>query len=270
MPPCFLSIQSGPRTTRVASENGRKRTALDNRDMLPRDFQPVLVLDASGRVRSTYRQWEKHRGGLVRLKPAAKRYGNLHISVLDRGAGGHAWQGEAADQLLAEIATVIRAKPSEAWLVVHHGKGCAGQFEQRLRAILPDGGNNVSFLPWGQHQGTNDYGHISNVALAGTLFYPESQYEGLSYLSTGQPMTGRVSKEIIDNIRLGEHCHLLLQALCRASVRGSDGPNCKPCKAYIIAAKGCCQRDHERSEHRGTHSRRPSCSHRAACRHRHQ
>lgn len=50
------------RTVRVAKGNGRKRTALDSRDMLPQDFQPVLVLDASGRVRSTYKNWEKTKG----------------------------------------------------------------------------------------------------------------------------------------------------------------------------------------------------------------
>lgn len=36
----------------------------------------------------------------------------------------------------------------------------------------------------------------------------------------------------------GEHCDLVLQALCRGQARGNDGTCCKPCNAYIIASKG--------------------------------
>lgn len=159
--------------------------------------------------------------------------------MLDRGAGQHAWQDhDTASELLAEVAAMINTKPTEPWLIVHHGKACGGQFEQRLRERLPKGCSNLSFLPWGQHQGTNNYADITNVILAGTTFYPESEYEGLSYLSADQLMTGEVPKRLVDDVRLGEHCHHILQALCRASVRGSDGPSCKTCNAYIIASKG--------------------------------
>ena len=35
---------------------------------------------------------------------------------------------------------------------------------------------------------------------------------------------------------IGEHRHLILQALCRGSVRRCKGDVCAPCDAYIIAA----------------------------------
>jgi hypothetical protein len=54
---------------------------------LPEDLPPTLILDASGRVRETYRLWQKHRGNLVRLREAAKNYRNLRI---------HIWQGRVA------------------------------------------------------------------------------------------------------------------------------------------------------------------------------
>ena len=35
---------------------------------------------------------------------------------------------------------------------------------------------------------------------------------------------------------IGEHRHLVLQALCRGTVRRCHGAECAPCNAYIIAA----------------------------------
>jgi hypothetical protein len=43
---------------------------LDYRETLPDDLKPVLVLDASALVRTTYALWSKHRGGLVHLPSA--------------------------------------------------------------------------------------------------------------------------------------------------------------------------------------------------------
>lgn len=75
------------KAVRLSAGNGRVVTALDIRDALPKDFAPVLVLDASGRVRYTYEAWEKGPGGLTRLKDAPKNYEKLNISVLERGGG---------------------------------------------------------------------------------------------------------------------------------------------------------------------------------------
>jgi hypothetical protein len=45
-----------------------------------------------------------------------------------------------------------------------------------------------------------------------------------------------VSKIEIERVTIGEHKHLILQALCRGAVRKCDGEYCKPMNAYIIAA----------------------------------
>lgn len=58
---------------------------LDYRESLPADLQPVMVLDASARVRATYDLWERHRGGMQRLPSATKSYAGLTIDVWDRG-----------------------------------------------------------------------------------------------------------------------------------------------------------------------------------------
>jgi hypothetical protein len=75
------------------------------------------------------------------------------------------------------------------------------------------------------------------VILAGTLFYRPSYYEALTRLAADKrPAQGRINSETEEEVTIGEHRHLILQALCRGSVRRCQGDKCAPCDAYIIAA----------------------------------
>jgi hypothetical protein len=81
--------------------------------------------------------------------------------------------------------------------------------------------------------------------LAGTLFYAESGYEALKRLASGRPATGgKVTAAEMHETKLGEHAHLILQALCRGSVRKCDGEHCHQAEAWIIAAKASGIRGH--------------------------
>lgn len=132
---------------------------------------------------------------------------------------------------------MIDTKPGEPWLVVHHRDACRGKFEEVLLKRLTGDRHRVRFLSWGRHQGTNDFADIPNVILAGTLFMPDGQYQGLTYLSANVPLERELSPSLTERVRVGEHCDLILQALCRGAVRGSDGRQSKRCDAYIIASK---------------------------------
>jgi hypothetical protein len=75
------------------------------------------------------------------------------------------------------------------------------------------------------------------VILAGTLFYRPSYYEALARLAADlRPTQGRVERAAFQGVMIGEHRHLVLQALCRGRVRRCEGDMCAPCNAYIIAA----------------------------------
>ena len=100
------------------------------RPTMPDDLRPLVVLDASGRVRDAYGSIERHWGILTRLRPAVKDYSPLTI---------HTWQTSGSksgfekngDNLTAGIAKAILTKPDEKWLVVmpmiyFFGKGLAG------------------------------------------------------------------------------------------------------------------------------------------------
>jgi hypothetical protein len=83
----------------------------------------------------------------------------------------------------------------------------------------------------------NEFIKVPNVILAGTLFYRASQYDALKRLATGRKAGDKVTKDELSETRLGEHAHLILQALCRGSVRQSDGEHCHKAEAWIIAGR---------------------------------
>jgi hypothetical protein len=213
-------------------------TVIDYKDTLPEDLAPMVILDASGRVRETYRDIEESRGTLVRLKSATKRYDKLTVNLWRTGGGKRAFYNNG-DKLVEGIAKAINTKPNERWLVVvHRPDSRVGDVVKRVNELLtvPNKGN-VSFISWGQHMATNEFVDVSNVILAGTLFYRPSYYEALKRLSAGRSASaGAVTQEEIRKVMVGEHAHSILQALCRGSVRRCDGAFCQPCDAYIIAS----------------------------------
>lgn len=132
---------------------------------------------------------------------------------------------------------MIKQRPDEPWLIVHHREIGKEKFERRLRerGCRPV---RIEFVTWGSHQGTNAFADIPNVILAGTLFMPEGHYQGLAFASAGLAVHSELQPDLLDEVRHGEHCDLVLQALCRGAARGNAGTRCKPCNAYIIASKG--------------------------------
>jgi hypothetical protein len=75
------------KTVAVRQDGPYGNTVLDYHETLPEGLAPMVVLDASGRVRETYSQWEENRGGLTRLTAAPKRYDNLTVHRWRTGGG---------------------------------------------------------------------------------------------------------------------------------------------------------------------------------------
>lgn len=227
------------RQVRVAKDHRDKRFIFAVRQAIPNDFLPALVLDASGRVKGTYQAWEQHHPDLplIRLPSAAKDYSQLTITVAQRGSSQDSW-GKHEDDLLGLVAARIDTKPEEEWLVLHHGKICKGAFAKRLRSRLAAPKTKISYLTWGQHQGTNSFRHIKNVVIASTLFLPDHTYHGLAYAACGLDACAELPEGVLRRVKLGESMDAILQGLCRSAVRYSAGAGCKPCDVFLITAKG--------------------------------
>lgn len=220
----------------VRRDGALGNTVLDYKETLPVDVAPLLVLDASARVRQTYSLWERHRGGIIRLPDAAKDYTPLTIHVWSTGGGKSAFRNKG-DFLLDGIAKTIDTKLDEPWLVVYH-RGTGLDIEQEVRERLGKPHSApIHFLNWGAHDATNAYASVPNVILAGTLFYRPSYYEALGRLSARCPSSdGRFPESTFNEVVRGEHRHLILQALCRGAVRKCNGASCPLVHAYIIAS----------------------------------
>ena len=223
-------------TARVMRSAADGSAFLTYSDTLPNDIAPLVVLDASGRVRQTYAYLEAHRG-LQRLRVAAKDYTPLTVHVWKRGGGKESFR-KHGDEITKGIAATIQSKPGERWLIVAH-KASRGirNMETELRRALPKGAmQHVQVITWGQHQASNQYSDVPNVVLAGTLFMRASFYVALTHLAQALPTSpGFANETDVALIRRGENANFILQALCRGRVRKLNGSQCFPMDAYVIA-----------------------------------
>jgi hypothetical protein len=115
----------------VRYEN-KGNTLISFTEALPADLAPCVILDASGRVRSTYDQWATYRRTLRRLKGARKDYSNLTIWRWNRSTSQSAWAAWSQetethprkvtiDELVEGIAEIIGTRPEhEPFLIVTH------------------------------------------------------------------------------------------------------------------------------------------------------
>ena len=225
------------KTVTVRRDGKYGATMLDYRETLPEDLAPLLVTDASGRVRETYAEMEKGKSNIQRLTAAPKKYDRLTVHVWRRGGGKSGWH-KNGQELADGIASTINSKPAEEWLIViHRPDSRVGKIEDRIRSLVSADQDKLHFIPWGRHMATNAYSLVKNVILAGTLFYRPSFYEALGRLSAGfRSKQGTYPLRDAKRIELGESRHGVLQASCRGSVRLSDGVNCHPCELYLIAS----------------------------------
>ncbi|MEA1675251.1 hypothetical protein [Nitrospirillum sp. BR 11163] len=221
----------------VVRHHQNKRFLLGKATPIPADIAPVVILDASGRVRETYALWERHRGNLKRLEGAAKDYGHLTIHHWPKGGGRETIKADVPTYADA-VASVINSRPDEDWLVVHHKEEDGFDFAEAIRVTL-DKPDRVEFLTWGRHHGTNRYGHIRNVILVGAMYQRDMDYEGRWHACADiPPNRQRCPEDDRAAVEEGEYRHMVLQALCRAVVRRNDNGACPPCTAYVIAKKG--------------------------------
>ena len=96
---------------------------------LPDDLAPMVITDASGRVRQTYLEWKlSNRPVMLEVSPPApKSYSNLKIHQWNRGRGKRSWaRGDTPElearrqELLSGLEQWLNRKPEEDYLIVHH------------------------------------------------------------------------------------------------------------------------------------------------------
>jgi len=216
-------------------------TTITYRESLPREFAPLLVLDASGSLRLTYELWEKGRGNLVDLFSPPKTYTNLTIHHWDHAAGKMAQQDEVKAETLAEGASkaIDQTSNDEQVLIIIRKQEDPSHpsLEQLIMAKVRDGGRDptrLSFLTWGKHTATNEFADVKHVIVVGALQYSYAQNEAMARAAGGLSVQAPVRTQEVEQVRLGEIAHHLFQAVGRGAVRKSVEGGCPPgCHLWI-------------------------------------
>lgn len=227
--------------TVVVTRDGRNREIIHYENTLPDDLKPVVICDASGRVRQTYPHWAQGRGDLVELTKAEKNYDDMTIHLWRHAGSKDAWDNKAkASDMLRAIVDVVNTRPEEEFLIIHHMVRNSRSIDLpayvKTKAINPD---RLRFTHWNSEdcKATNQFKDIPNIILAGTLFYPSSYHEALGKLSRAMAPDEGLNKQYRREIEQGEHAHLILQAVCRGTARKAIGNKSGRADVWIIAAE---------------------------------
>jgi hypothetical protein len=229
---------------RRGSKPGQATVLVAAGDQLPPDLAPAIILDASGRIKDTYKLWQNVRGGLIRLPGATRDYSNLTANIWHRGGGKEACYGKTGyPAMIDALAETIKSEPSSKWLVVHSKKESIGKdLPQDLQQSLTGSCASVDYLTWGMHRGTNSVRHCDRVILVGLNYYPDSQYEALFYAASGRTPGLGISAQELATLKLSEVLHGVFQATCRGAVRNSTRSGNR-CHVYVMANNASGVRD---------------------------
>ncbi|SFV33991.1 hypothetical protein [Hyphomicrobium facile] len=238
----YACIMASGKHVSVCNEYGYGNTVLTFTDSSPYAMTPLLVLDASGRVRKLYHDLVSRR--VVKLlRTASKDYSQLKVHLWGRSAGRGGYNPLKSTDYLEvaeEVVKLIQSKPGERFLILHykakdHPTHPVVDFREVVQEKLPAEDHcRVRFLTWGKHRATNEFAEFENIVIFGLLNLRKSTLSALQRIGMGvRPEDGEVAS--IAEFRLGEHNHNLLQAMCRIRVRKAQGNRCPQASAYIIA-----------------------------------
>jgi hypothetical protein len=231
-----LQLVSGS-SLRTVQDDSYGSVLIDVTSTLPEDFAPVIILDASGRVRETYNEWSKHNDNLVRLPSAGNSFHELNVHVWKRSSGTDALNDpDTRTEIAMEMGTLFERDPEGQWLIVTY-KGAKDGLELAVERNKPANVNpKLTYIHWGIHHSTNDYRDIDNVIIVGQFTYRSLDYLGLVLASSGLPDPSNAMPDT-RAMKVGEYQHNLLQAVCRASVRKASHGVTERCNLFLITSQ---------------------------------
>ncbi|MFM9847691.1 MAG: hypothetical protein ACKVP3_11090 [Hyphomicrobiaceae bacterium] len=222
---------------------GADGTMLTYRELLPKHLAPMLILDASGHLRVTYRAWSEGRGDLRKLYSPGKSYRNLTIHHWDRGAGKASMRNnDKRSELVGGAVKAIRSLPKrDRVLLVTHKPG--KDYDDIVAEIKDEfersGGDveRIEAVTWGRHTATNVFKDIRHAIVIGMHQYPDVVNEAYWRATAAVPADHDVDPKKIEQLRLGEIAHHLFQAAGRTAIRTCvDGDVPEGCSLWVVFA----------------------------------
>ena len=240
-----LMMWLGGRHVRVYRTEYPGPTAISYRDVLPKEFAPLLVLDANGQQRTTYQLWEQYRGELEFLPSPSKQYRNLTIHLFDHASGREAHRVTTVRNELVEaaVAAYFQAQqfdPGDVLFITRKPEKPHHDMETEVsEALLARTGDlsHAHFLTWGLHTATNKYKDIKHVVVLGVLQAPLAHYAALERGAGNVPWDVPFDRQRIETVRQSEIAHELFQAVSRSAVRKTVEGDCPAhCQVWIACS----------------------------------
>lgn len=225
---------------RLCGKNARwvDNQAINWEEQLPSNLAPMLVLDASGRVRKTYSLWQKHRGNILRLYSPPKDYKNLSISHTNVAAGQDKLRDKGKQREIAvlvdeTIRKEAKYKGNDKILIF-----TMKEFNESFEVIFDELGLtsdfNVTLETWGRHRSTNQYADYEHVILIGLLSPPKARQQALARGSANVDVDQDFEDTKVESVRRTEIQSAVWQAANRSRVRKSEGNGCPTSTLWVI------------------------------------
>lgn len=220
------------RKVRICAGKLYGRTLVGSGPALPDDIAPLFVFDASARIGDTYALWGEN--SPVQVMPALTRdYSKLIVRLWKTSCGNSTLeQPEKRNHLIRGIVKALNFD-AEPTLVI--GKKARPTFDihKDLRASVsnPD---NVSFLHWGRHYGTNEYRQVKRMVVIGAHQARDTMDLALYAAASGVDVEQLAGDEglALSRVRMKQN---LLQAFSRGHLREGVNGQCGECVVYFVA-----------------------------------
>jgi hypothetical protein len=212
---------------------------------LPDDLAPLIVLDASARLRPSYRYWADRCSNVISLPPATADYSSMELHWWNKGAGKSVLANPVERECIVAAAADLLNSNDEEWLVIHqkavqpYATRPAYCVASEIRGRLHNEGR-VTFVHWGRHLASNEHRHIRNVLIIGGNHYPQQSYEAIYAAAAGR--LDNINDQAVRHISAFEFAHHVYQAACRSNLRNMDHETAGQAKVFLICSNAAGKR----------------------------
>jgi hypothetical protein len=206
-------------------------TLIEWKQSLPEDMFPIVVFDASGKLRTMYDYYKEATEKLKIITEIDRNFEHLTFHHVDIGGGKTAWK-RRPEPLKKLTQALISLDPERKTLVIVHKpqKGKRDNIpdiEKDLSSKCP----NASWLSWGSHRQTNDFRDFDRLVVPGLFYLPQAVIKVRTHGSRQVPTKIALAEEYFWALERGEVMNDLLQAVGRIARASKDGA---PMPADII------------------------------------
>tara|TARA_B110000977_G_C11077892_1_gene491839 strand:+ start:974 stop:2884 length:1911 start_codon:yes stop_codon:yes gene_type:complete len=225
---------SGRQVSVANTINGK--VVLRYEETIPEQLLPIVITDASGVCSHIYKLMSKYKYKVCNRHTASRDNSDITFHVWNIGSGRGNFKFPKEVERRAEGFSKTLKDIEDTSLIFHFKEMETNQGVLDFPKILRDytGKNdNHHYLQYGYHTSTNQYRHIRNIFMFGSINIPPSSAKGNALLHSDDKAT----KADINLLRKGEFLSDLLQSVYRGNGRNSIQGKSGKCDVYLMMSQ---------------------------------